>query len=177
MKTIKTITRRVFISSSVLAGTALALMPQGCTQPNIKINLFKTLEGVQEVLFPKGLDAPSAIEFGATAYLANFSSHSSFLASDSRFLKHGAQELMNDHNNFLSLSPKERDHALREFVDDNDTGQNWVSFVLYFTIEALLSSPVYGGNKNESGWKWLQHNAGVPQPKVPFAQNLKGEVV
>jgi gluconate 2-dehydrogenase gamma chain len=173
----KTISRRVFISSTVLAGTALALMPQGCTQPNIKIELFKTLESVQQVLFPKGLDAPSAKEYGATAYLANVSTHSSFLASDLRFLKHGAQELMNEYNNFLTLSPKEQNESLREFVDEHDIGQNWVSFVLYFSIEALLASPIYGGNKNELGWKWLQHNAGVPQPKVPFAQNLKGEVL
>lgn len=172
----KTITRRVFIASSILAGTALALLPQGA-KTNIKIDLFKTLEAVQEVLFPKGLAAPAASEFGATAYLANVSTHSSFLASDLRFLKHGVQELMNEYNNFLTLSPKEQDETLRDFVNDNDIGQNWVSFLLYFTIEALLSSPIYGGNKNESGWKWLNHHAGVPQPKVPFAENLKGEVI
>jgi gluconate 2-dehydrogenase gamma chain len=169
--------RRVFIASSVLAGTALAQMPHGCTQPNIKIDLFKTLEAVQQVLFPLGLDAPSAKEYGATAYLASVSTHSSFLTSDLNFLRRGAQELMNENNNFLTLSPKEQDISLRKFVEDSDIGQNWVSFVLYFSIEALLASPIYGGNKNESGWKWLQHNAGVPQPKVPFAQNLKGEVI
>jgi len=168
--------RRVFIVSTILAGTALVLLPQDA-KTNIKIDLFKTLDAVQEVLFPKGLDAPSAREFGATAYLAKVSTHSSFLKSDLNFLTRGAQELMNEHNNFLTLSPKEQDKTLRAFVDDNDMGQNWVSFVLYFTIEALFSSPVYGGNKNESGWKWLDHNAGVPQPVVPFAENLKGEVI
>jgi len=168
--------RRVFIVSTILAGTALALLPQEA-KTNIKIDLFKTLDAVQEVLFSKGLDAPSAKEFGATSYLAKVSTHSSFLKSDLNFLKRGAQELMNAHNNFLTLSPKEQDKTLRTFVDDNDMGQNWVSFVLYFTIEALLSSPVYGGNKNESGWKWLDHHAGVPQPQVPFAENLKGEVI
>lgn len=172
----KTITRRVFIASTIVAGTALALLPQGA-KTAIKIDLFKTLEAVQEVLFPKGLAAPSAIEFGATAYLANVSTHSSFLESDLNFLKHGAQELMNEYNDFLTLGSKEQDETLREFVDEHDVGQNWVSFILYFSIEALLSSPVYGGNKNESGWKWLNHKAGLPQPQVPFAQNLKGEVI
>ncbi len=161
--------RRVFITSSILAGTALALLPQKA-KSDIKIDLFKTLEAVQEVLFPKGLDAPSASEYGATAYLANVSTHSSFLASDLRFLKHGAKELMKAYNNFLSLTPKEQDEALRDFVDEHEVGENWVSFVLYFSIEALLSSPIYGGNKNESGWKWLQHHAGVPQPQKPFGE-------
>lgn len=172
----KIITRRIFIASTVLAGTALALLPQGA-KTDIKIDLFKTLEAVQQVLFPEGLDAPSAKEYGATAYLASVSMHSSFLDSDKKFLRRGAQKLMNEYPNFLTLSSKEQDEALREFVDEHDIGENWVSFVLYFSIEALLSSPVYGGNKNESGWKWLEHNAGVPQPKVPFAQNLKGEVI
>ena len=173
----QTITRRTFIASSILAGTALALMPQGCVQSKIKIDLFKTLEAVQQVLFPQGLDAPSAKEYGATAYLANVSTHSSFLASDLHFLKRGAQELMNEYPNFLTLSPKEQDETLRTFVDEHEIGQNWVSFVLYFSIEALLADPIYGGNRNESGWKWLKHNTGLPQPKVPFAQNLKGEVI
>ena len=168
--------RRVFIASSILAGTALALLPQE-VKTNIKIDLFKTLEAVQQVLFPQGLDAPSASEYGATAYLANVSTHSSFLKSDLNFLQRGVKELMNEHNNFLTLSSKEQDKVLRTFVNNNDIGQNWVSFVLYFSIEALLASPLYGGNKNKSGWKWLQHNAGVPQPLVPFAQNLKGEVI
>ena len=166
----KTITRRVFISSSILAGTALALLPQGC-KSNVDIELFKVLEAVQEVLFPKGLQAPSSLEFGATAYLATVSNHSSFLKSDFRFLKHGAQELMNEYTDFLSLSPNEQDTTLRKFTKSK-VGGNWVSFVLYFTLEALLSDPIYGGNKNELGWKWLGHNAGQPRPQKPFGERL-----
>jgi len=165
----KTITRRVFIASTVLAGTALALLPQEKKTP-VKLELFKTLEAVQEVLFPKGLKAPSASEFGATAYLANVSSHSSFIASDLKFLKRGARELMNEYPNFLSLSFKEQDEALREFVDDSTLGQNWVAFVLYFTLEGLLADPLYGGNRDESGWKWLGHHAGEPRPQKPFGE-------
>lgn len=172
----KKITRRIFIASGVVAGTALALLPQGA-KSNIKIDLFKTLEAVQQVLFPEGLDAPSAKAYGATAYLANVSTHSSFLASDLRFLKRGAKAIMEYVPDLLTLTPQKQDEALREFVNEHKIGKDWVAFVLYFSLEALLSSPIYGGNKNESGWQWLHHNAGVPQPKVPFAQNLKGEVV
>ena len=172
----KNITRRVFIASTILAGTALVLLPQGA-KTEIKIDLFKTLEAVQQVLFPENLDAPSAKAYGATAYLASVSTHSSFLDSDKKFLKQGAKMLMNKYPNFLTLNTKEQDEALREFVEKDKEARSWVSFVLYFNIEALLSSPIYGGNKDESGWQWLQHNAGLPQPKVPFAENLKGEVI
>jgi len=168
--------RRVFIATSVVAGTALALLPQEA-KSNIKLDLFKTLEAVQQVLFPEGLYAPSAKAFGATAYLANVSTHSSFLDSDLLFLKRGAQELMNEQNNFLTLNPQEQEKALREFVDNNKRGVSWVSFVLYFSLEALLADPIYWGNRDTSGWSWLNHHAGLPRPKVPFAQNLKGEVI
>ena len=165
----KKITRRVFIASSVLAGTALALLPQN-KKTHVKLELFKTLEAVQEVLFPKGLKAPSASEFGATAYLANVSTHSSFLESDLKFLKRGAGELMDTYNDFLTLSFNEQEEKLRAFVNDSNLGQNWVAFVLYFTIEGLLADPIYSGNKNESGWKWLGHHAGQPRPQKPFGE-------
>ena len=165
----KKITRRVFIVSSVLAGTALVLLPQN-KKTHIKLELFKTLEAVQEVLFPKGLKAPSASEFGATAYLANVSTHSSFLESDLTFLQRGAGELMDTYNDFLTLSFNEQEEKLRAFVDSSRIGQNWVAFVLYFTIEGLLADPIYGGNKNESGWRWLGHHAGQPRPQKPFGE-------
>ena len=158
----------------MLAGGAFALRPQEA-KSSVKLELFKTLEVVQEILFPKGLKAPAASEFGATAYLANVSSHSSFLASDLRFLKRGAQQLLDEYNDFLMLSFKEQEETLREFTESN-LGKNWVAFVLYFTIEGLLADPLYGGNKNESGWKWLGHNAGQPRPQKPFAE-LLGENV
>ena len=165
----KKITRRIFIASTILAGTGLILLPQN-RKTHVKLELFKTLEAVQEVLFPKGLKAPSASEFGATAYLANVSTHSSFLESDLKFLKRGAGELMDTYSDFLTLSFKEQEEKLREFVSGSRLGENWVAFVLYFTIEGLLADPIYGGNQNESGWKWLGHHAGQPRPQKPFGE-------
>ncbi len=171
----KKITRRVFIISTILAGTGLALLPQKA-KTHIEIELFKTLEAVQNVLFPEGLDAPSAKEFGATSYLANVSTHSSFLKSDLTFLKKGVKELIKSNNDFLTLPQKEQDRRLREF-SKSKLGKNWIGFVLYFTLEALLSDPIYGGNKNELGWRWLGHHTGQPQPKKPFAQLLESNNV
>ena len=163
----KTSTRRIFIASTVLAGTALALLPQGEKTP-IKIEPFKVIEAVQEVLFPKGLNAPSASEFGATNYLAVVSTHPSFWAEDLKFLAYGAELLMQEKSAFLTMSPKERDEALRDFVSKNIKGERWVSLLLFYTIEALLSDPIYGGNRDKLGWRWLNHNSGQPQPKKPF---------
>ena len=167
----KPISRRVFIASALLAGTALMLLPQGAKTP-IDIEPFKVIAAVQEVLFPKGLKAPSASEFAATAYLLNVSTHSSFWAEDLKLLVNGAKLLINEKNNFLNMNPKEQDKALRDFVNNNSKGESWVSLLLFYTLEALLSDPIYGGNKNTLGWKWLRHNTGQPQPKKIFAETV-----
>ena len=168
----KVITRRVFIASTLLAGTALFLLPQGA-KTSIKIEPFKVIAMVQEVLFPKGLEAPSASEFGATAYLVNVSSHPSFWAEDLKFLTFGARLLLHEEKRFLTMNPKEQDEALRDFVNNHKKGERWVSLLLFYTLEALLSDPIYGGNKKELGWKWLQHNTGQPQPKKMFAEAVE----
>ncbi len=164
-------TRRVFIASTILAGTALALLPQGA-KTSINIEPFKVIEAVQEVLFPKGLQAPSAFEFGATNYLLTVSTHSSFWAEDLKFLAHGAELLMEKESSFLTMNPKQRDKALRDFVSNSSKGESWLSLLLFYTLEALLSDPIYGGNKNEMGWKWLGHYNGQPEPKKLFGELL-----
>jgi len=164
-------TRRVFIVASIGAGTALALLPKEA-KTHISIAPFKVIEAVQETLFPKGLKAPSASLFGATNYLMRVSTHSSFVKSDLKFLIHGADLLINKENDFLTMNPKEQDEALRDFVNDSSKAENWLALLLFYTLEALLGDPIYGGNKSELGWKWLNHNAGQPQPKKPFAEAI-----
>jgi gluconate 2-dehydrogenase gamma chain len=161
-------TRRLFILGAIGAGTALALLPQNA-KTHISIAPFKVIQAVQETFFPTGLQAPSALEFGATNYLLKVSAHSSFVKRDLKFLLHGADLLINTQNNFLTLNPQQRDKALRDFVNSSSTAENWTSLLLFYTLEALLSDPIYGGNKNELGWKWLNHHTGQPQPQVTFA--------
>ena len=164
--------RRYFILATIGAGTALALLPQN-SKTHIDIAPFKVIEAVQETLFPKNLKAPSASQFGAINYLLSVSSHSSFVKSDLKFLKYGAELLVNYENNFLTINLKQRDKVLRDFVNSSPKAENWVSLLLFYTLEALLSDPIYGGNKNELGWKWLGHHAGQPQPQKPFAELLE----
>ena len=33
-----------------------------------------------------------------------------------------------------------------------------------YIFEALLSDPVYGGNPEGIGWRWLGHRPGFPRP-------------
>ena len=162
------LTRRVFIASTLISGTALMLLPQGA-KTAIKIEPFKVIASVQEVLLPKNGDAPSASEFGATRYLAVVSTHSSFVPSDLQFLNEGAKKLMKQEPEFLSMSFEKQEKVVKEFYETR-LGSRWLSLLLFYTLEALLSDPIYGGNKDEIGWKWLGHNSGQPQPKKPFGE-------
>ena len=165
------VTRRVFITSSIISGTILALMPQYSISP-INIKPFKIIQAVQDVLFPKGLNAPSSSEFGATNYLLRVSSHSSFVEFDLKFLIYGANLLIEDEQDFLNKTPKDRDKALKNFISKSPKNKNWLSLLLYYTIEALLSEPIYGGNIDKLGWKWLGVDGGKPQPQKPFGEIL-----
>jgi gluconate 2-dehydrogenase gamma chain len=164
----KEITRRVFIASILVSGTALVLLPQGA-KSSIKIEPFKIIASVQNILFPQNCNAPSASGFGAVNYLINVSSHPSFVKDDLLFLYRGARELIEYESKFLDISYKEQSNTIDRF-SKTKIGRNWLSILLYYTIEALLSDPIYGGNRDRVGWRWLNHHAGVPQPKKPFGE-------
>jgi gluconate 2-dehydrogenase gamma chain len=164
----KSITRRVFIASTVLAGTALILLPQKA-KTKIDIEPFKVIEHVQEVLFPPHAKAPSAREFGATNYLARVSLHSSFVPSDLSFLNRGAYELIKYKSDFLTIDFTTQQDIIDKF-SKTTIGRNWISLLLFYTLEALLSDPIYGGNRDELGWRWLSHNAGQPRPQALFGE-------
>ncbi|MCW5587404.1 MAG: gluconate 2-dehydrogenase subunit 3 family protein, partial [Chromatiales bacterium] len=43
-------------------------------------------------------------------------------------------------------------------------GENWLSTLLSYLFEALLTAPAYGGNPNGIGWRWLSYVPGFPLP-------------
>lgn len=55
--------------------------------------------------------------------------------------------------------------ALLKRVAKSGWGDRWLHAMLSFLLEAMLCDPIYGGNKNESGWTWLNHKSGEPRPK------------
>jgi len=58
---------------------------------------------------------------------------------------------------------RQREQLLQRIAQAN-AGENWLSLLLMFIFGALLGSPVYGGNPDGIGWRWLEHNPGFPQP-------------
>ncbi len=127
-----------------------------------------TLYEVQEHLFPHMKDSPGAKDLQATLYLKRELADPRVTRKEAKFIVKGV-EWLNDmamktqSARFVDLDYKKRETVLRQIEKSNE-GQRWISLVIYYVIEALLTDPVYGGNPDGSGWKWLSHHAGFPLP-------------
>jgi len=72
----------------------------------------------------------------------------------------------NEHGKaFAELTTTQQEQLLQR-IARTSAGENWLSLLLLYIFEALLSSPVYGGNPDGIGWRWLEHNPGFPQPTI-----------
>lgn len=135
---------------------------------------FKTVEptisAVQEHLFPKGSKIPSAASMNVTQFLFETITHKSYDKDIRVFVLEGAEELMKRENGqFISLSSKEKEKALRSFEKTN-YGSNWLSRIMTITMEGLFSDPIYGSNIKESGWKALGSFGGLPRPASRYIE-------
>lgn len=64
---------------------------------------------------------------------------------------------------FVELSQEQKEALVGKFTE-LDWGKNWSSMIITLILEALVLDPIYGGNKNEAGWNWLNHTPGFPRP-------------
>ena len=64
---------------------------------------------------------------------------------------------------FSSLPDLQKESVLRKLEQDPQ-GNTWITELLHYIFEALLTDPVYGGNPNGIGWKWLGHYPGFRRP-------------
>ncbi len=134
-----------------------------------------TITTVQNHLFPSEPDAPGSVEIKALSYLHDFLSNTQtdpetvqFILSGSRLLQVFTQQTFTPSNAsnaalFTDLSTEQREKILRQF-EQQPEGRRWLVNILNYVLEALLTDPVYGGNPDGIGWKWLEHTAGNPRP-------------
>ncbi len=152
--------RRRFLSIPLLG----AILPlAGCIQ---KRDPWLVIESVQEQLFPHNGNYPSAKDFEATRYLKLVSQDASFEKEDLDFILRGAKELQALGYRLKMSAAKQ--HALLKQFEQTTLGENWLSIMITYTLEALFADPIYGGNKNEIGWKSYHHHPGIPRPTKRF---------
>jgi len=129
-----------------------------------------TLSEVQEHLFPADDNSPGARDISALRYLRNIQESPGGDTDEKHFIIQGVSWLndlsvKNHQKVFRQLNTENRESVLRT-IEGSRAGSRWLSLVMTNLIEALLSDPVYGGNQQARGWKWLEHKPGFPTPTI-----------
>ncbi|MCA9734365.1 gluconate 2-dehydrogenase subunit 3 family protein [candidate division KSB1 bacterium] len=128
----------------------------------------KTLAAVMRHLFPTTATSPGADEINALNYLQIVLIDPSLDPRDQRFIINGIgwlDEACTDKfsASFIALNDENKESVLRDIEKEN-WGERWLSNLLKYIFEALLTDPIYGGNPDGIGWDWLQHIPGQPRP-------------
>lgn len=128
----------------------------------------KILEIVQEFLFPKDGNGPSAKDLNAQYYFQWVLREAGTDIEDKEYLLQGIgwiDETAEEETRraVLELRPPEQTEILK-YITTTNWGESWLSMVLTLVFEALFCDPIYGGNIEQQGWKWLEHNPGQPRP-------------
>lgn len=129
---------------------------------------WQLVSAVQDHLFPTEKEAPGAREANATAYLQWVLSDPDLEPRTREFFARGATALMllleqQGKGGFAALSLEEKEEVLRRFEQQEEGGE-WLRELLNHILEALLTDPVYGGNLQGAGWRWIAHRPGFKRP-------------
>lgn len=129
-----------------------------------------TLASVQEHLLPADSNSPGAEDITALHFLQNLLDAPDTDQQEHDFILQGVDwlnqlSIKNNAKKFSLLDSASKEKILRE-IETSHAGSRWLSLMMTYLIEALLSDPVYGGNRNQLGWKWLEHIPGFPAPTI-----------
>jgi len=179
--------RRIFLSQSIgllsscMISTSVYAKPKSAIPVTLNSEIetedilepWLTISEVQEHLFPtvsgnSTEPSPGAKDINAIHYLKIMLNTPEVDVDEKNFILKGVGWLDGVANNmfgrpFIKLKHKDRERVLKK-ISNSESGENWLSTILRYIFEALLIDPVYGGNKNQLGWQWLEHQAGFPRP-------------
>lgn len=127
---------------------------------------WQVIDAVQRQLFPDEPDVPGALAVKALDYLKGQLPHlpaddREFILSGVTWLQQLAQE--REEAGFPQLDAAQQSRLLQQ-VARSRAGENWLSTLLTYIFEALLTAPAYGGNPDGVGWQWLHYVPGFPLP-------------
>ena len=172
--------RRDFLRNFALlsAGAALPLsscfrnsekrIPHGRNPEVLSESEWKTLVAIQDILFPSEESAPGARDINAAGFFQWVISDPLLDPDETEFRKNGINwieetAVENRSKSFVDLDKDKQEMVLR-YAEKYSWGESWLSATILHIFEALLSDPIYGGNTDERGWKWLNYTAGIPRP-------------
>jgi gluconate 2-dehydrogenase gamma chain len=159
-------TRRRFLIQA--AGGTVALLFGLRNAAAADYDPWPTLDAVTQHLLPSETDSPGAVEIHALDYLRFVTGdplvdqqERDLILQGNQWLDQLAQERYD--GTFPMLTVEQREQLLRQ-VAKTSAGENWISTLLTYLFEALLTAPAYGGNPDGIGWRWLEYVPGFPLP-------------
>ena len=162
--------RRCFLKQIFVGSTAILFSNAVLANSNkLDSHTWKTFSAVHLHLFPSSDNEPDAQTINATAFLKSVIEWPDFDQSDKKFIIDGAGWLDGISNEkyqqsfYLLKSSEQKENVLRT-IEKSKAGKRWLSLILLYLFESLLTDPVYGGNRDGKGWRWLEHQPGFPRP-------------
>ncbi len=180
----KKINRRSFLlatgvfAGSITFGSLLAYYYKSSRKsPPFNKSQDRMLQEVQEHLFPKSDDSPGANDINALHFLHFVLTDPDIDEDNKNLLINGVNWLEEEcqttfNKSYINLLFEEKDKVFR-IIEKSNWGYRWLSLNLLNIFEALLADPIYGGNPNEIGWKWLEHTPGLLRPT---SDNMYGKL-
>lgn len=168
--------RRKFIRGALLAGamTQIGFFTSCSTKLKEGNDLLTAeqatiLNDVLNIFFPNDGNGPDAEDINAFGYvmwvlhdtLNRKIEDNAYILVGLNWADETAQEIY--FSPFVELSQEQKEALVGKFTE-LDWGKNWSSMIITLILEALVLDPIYGGNKNEAGWNWLNHTPGFPRP-------------
>lgn len=167
--------RRSFLRTALLAGAAsqIAWFTSCSTQLEVR-NEFLTaeqstiLKSVLMIIFPDDGNGPSADDLNSFGYILWSLGNEYDPTQDKEFIINGLDwtnefAIENFNDNYYDLSESDKANVIAS-IQEEKWGKNWMSVMVTLVLESLVLDPIYGGNKDEKGWEWLEHEAGSPRP-------------
>lgn len=167
--------RRSFLRAALVAGAASQIAWfTSCSTQLEEANEYLTaeqstiLKSIQSIIWPDDGNGPSIDDlntFGYTMWVFgnNYNQHEDrdYLIEGLDWASQTSAEIY--FKKYVDLNDDQREALVAKFVEMN-WGKNWLSVMVTLVMESALLDPIYGGNKNEVGWNWLDHKAGIPRP-------------
>ncbi|QKK02788.1 MAG: gluconate 2-dehydrogenase subunit 3 family protein [Pseudomonadota bacterium] len=166
-------TRRELMRAGGLTAAWLAVVPAGALfacrhmpARRLEAEPWRTLGALYGHLLPDDGDGPGAEQAGTLTYARTVLPHTAvdrrefLLGRVSEFNQQARQQ---QGRPFEDLTSEQREALLLSLIEDS-SWERWVSRHLDVVIESLLADPVYGGNIDGTGWRWLAHQPGFPAP-------------
>lgn len=167
--------RRSFLRAAMVAGAASQIAWfTSCSKQLEKENNYLTaeqstiLKSILMIIFPEDGNGPSAEDLNSFGYIIWLFSDKYFPQEEKDFIKEGldwADEQASSiySKKYVELEQQQHESLVALFVS-HSFGKKWMNVMVSLTLESLLLDPIYGGNVNEAGWKWLDHVPGLPRP-------------